>query len=94
MSGAGCEISGSRVFLFEKNEVRRYNCPFGGEVAQQGERGTRIAEVGGSNPLFSTSSVCHAVCVSRCDVQIARMCPVIICQQQAGVSDTEVGSKP
>ena len=26
----------------------------GGEVAQQGERGTRIAEVGGSNPLFST----------------------------------------
>lgn len=26
----------------------------GGEVAQLGERGTRTAEVGGSNPLFST----------------------------------------
>ncbi len=25
-----------------------------GEVAQLGERGTRTAEVGGSNPLFST----------------------------------------
>ena len=32
----------------------RWKDPPGGEVAQLGERGTRIAEVGGSNPLFST----------------------------------------
>ncbi len=40
--------------------------PAVGEVAQLGERSVRIAEVGGSNPLFSTQSKQPSSCDGGC----------------------------
>ena len=38
-------------------QTESYNVSKGGDVAQLGERSARIAEVGGSNPLVSTSII-------------------------------------